>query len=453
MIKFIKLFLLVLIIFNIYRLIIPIASANIPVDNENYKVKDIVNLNQIRLDNNKVVDLYGISINSYVKFDDILKKQSQISVYGLNNSAPYSSPFFFIGESAIEIKKNAQLLLKQLLLDKNVEIIKIVDNRYIVLIEKNNVNSLLLKYGYVSLDSESLVNSEYDSNLIFSENEARVSKLGIWGCTICSIYTNLPGESTSSVFISIQIFALLFLLFSFYLYNKNYSIIAMILFYLCGFYNVVAMTLLNFNSYLWFTVTSIISNILFIVFCILSLVKYSFYNIKLGGTKIVINMILLVAFIIVLFAGIYKIFSNNSNDTHITKYSFVTLKRIPEGFNDKPSGNYLEMPDDSYIQDVSNTELNRMYKVSLIDAVYFSASTFFTVGYGDITPRGILKEIAMVEMLWGYFLQIIIFSAVASRIIKAKGNKDNTVRMLRKKYRSLWREQKFKKLLNIIMRR
>ena|SRR5690554_4474859 len=40
----------------------------------------------------------------------------------------------------------------------------------------------------------------------------------------------------------------------------------------------------------------------------------------------------------------------------------------------------------------------------LEDVMYFSAVTLLTVGYGDITPQGIGRWIAMVEALIGYLL-------------------------------------------------
>ena len=55
---------------------------------------------------------------------------------------------------------------------------------------------------------------------------------------------------------------------------------------------------------------------------------------------------------------------------------------------------------------------NRMYfspKItSAFDAVYFSIVTMATVGYGDITPLGCMRVVALVQILFGIFMIAII---------------------------------------------
>lgn len=41
-------------------------------------------------------------------------------------------------------------------------------------------------------------------------------------------------------------------------------------------------------------------------------------------------------------------------------------------------------------------------------AIYFSAITLLSVGYGDITPYGISRVIAVIEALFGYILPAVI---------------------------------------------
>ncbi len=43
--------------------------------------------------------------------------------------------------------------------------------------------------------------------------------------------------------------------------------------------------------------------------------------------------------------------------------------------------------------------------------IFFSSSTFFTIGYGDIVPRGeYLRTIIIIEMIISHFLSISIFA-------------------------------------------
>lgn len=59
----------------------------------------------------------------------------------------------------------------------------------------------------------------------------------------------------------------------------------------------------------------------------------------------------------------------------------------------------------------------------LEDAMYFSAVTILSVGYGDITPLGIGRWIAMVEAFFGYLLPAaFVVSTVAQIGDKVKGS-------------------------------
>ncbi|OIJ17252.1 ion transporter [Anaerobacillus alkalilacustris] len=59
----------------------------------------------------------------------------------------------------------------------------------------------------------------------------------------------------------------------------------------------------------------------------------------------------------------------------------------------------------------------------LEDALYFSAVTILSVGYGDITPLGIGRWIAMVEAFFGYLLPAaFVVSTVANLKEKIRAN-------------------------------
>ena len=53
-------------------------------------------------------------------------------------------------------------------------------------------------------------------------------------------------------------------------------------------------------------------------------------------------------------------------------------------------------------------------EVRYLDTLYFSAITFTTVGYGDVSPTGILKLVASLEGFLGILL-VLISSFVFSR--------------------------------------
>lgn len=60
------------------------------------------------------------------------------------------------------------------------------------------------------------------------------------------------------------------------------------------------------------------------------------------------------------------------------------------------------------MQDIVLVENGELRQVSILDAlgqaVYFSGVTMLTIGYGDITPVGIGKIIALMQALIGYIL-------------------------------------------------
>ncbi|WP_156291687.1 potassium channel family protein [Oceanobacillus salinisoli] len=67
---------------------------------------------------------------------------------------------------------------------------------------------------------------------------------------------------------------------------------------------------------------------------------------------------------------------------------------------------------------VENGELQQVNVLeSLMNSIYFSGVTMLTIGYGDITPIGIGRFIAMIEALIGYILP----TAFVMKLIQSRG--------------------------------
>src|SRR5699024_6989998 len=58
---------------------------------------------------------------------------------------------------------------------------------------------------------------------------------------------------------------------------------------------------------------------------------------------------------------------------------------------------------------------------SLMRSIYFSGVTLLTIGYGDISPLGVVRFIALVEALIGYILP----TAFVLRLVTRKASNKN----------------------------
>ncbi|MFH1471256.1 MAG: potassium channel family protein, partial [Candidatus Micrarchaeota archaeon] len=54
------------------------------------------------------------------------------------------------------------------------------------------------------------------------------------------------------------------------------------------------------------------------------------------------------------------------------------------------------------------------------DFFYFSAITFFTVGYGDICPMGLTRVVSMIVAFAGHVISVIIVALVVNNYLRSK---------------------------------
>ncbi|WLV25433.1 potassium channel family protein [Aciduricibacillus chroicocephali] len=68
----------------------------------------------------------------------------------------------------------------------------------------------------------------------------------------------------------------------------------------------------------------------------------------------------------------------------------------------------------------SAQELPRGIIEKMLDSIYFSGVTLLTIGYGDISPLGVARGIALVQALVGYVLP----TAFVLRIVQNRAARD-----------------------------
>lgn len=364
-------------------------------DRLKFRIDNVVDLNELKTDTGETIELYGISTEL---FKEYLKGNNNLS-----DNGTYSLQIAY---------KNGILLLDKLLKGKEIEAIRINDKSFLVEINGININQILIQKGYAQV-SRDLIGDNIDTSFFIMEDEARENKVGLWR------YENtvIAGEDATTTIEGFEVLSY---------FPIIYTVIILILFILSlkniknlWIYYIFSISYLTFYFELkFFTIKAVqyliipsgFINIVFILFLIAyhnskSSKKY-FYKTLLGLTVVVIT-------VISIFAGFYYNTSNNQQKFIERKYILSDRSLSNEECVIKPKANYLEIPKDDYMNYIDN---QYSYFLKPIDSLYFSSVTFFTVGYGDIVPKGNTRYYAMAEMLLGYILQTVIFALIISTL-------------------------------------
>jgi hypothetical protein len=59
-----------------------------------------------------------------------------------------------------------------------------------------------------------------------------------------------------------------------------------------------------------------------------------------------------------------------------------------------------------------------VFRPDFFEALYFSAITFTTVGYGDLTPAGLSKVVVIIEAFCGIFLTPLFIVALSRKYLR-----------------------------------
>jgi len=73
-------------------------------------------------------------------------------------------------------------------------------------------------------------------------------------------------------------------------------------------------------------------------------------------------------------------------------------------------------------QDFSSSMIDTDKEISR-DFFYFSAMTFFTVGYGDICPMGLARIVSIFAALVGHLISVVVVALIINNYLRRKDNR------------------------------
>jgi hypothetical protein len=313
---------------------------------------------------------------------------------------------------------NQNVLIRQVQSDSSIK-------TYVVIMKNREIlNNVLIKKGYARVSQ--LTNDNIDLDLLLLQDEAKADKRGIWNSGIVYFHKT-PGNEYKNIaahYITDSSEA------KYYYALMVVCIIGCLVFFIKYYRS-------NKRKYLYFFLTSSVFNsavylfipiilqaryvnlLVAILSCFLIVYLLIHYirdvqikDMNVKKTDILISSMVAIVVIVFTFANGY-LYVSNSED--IRERVLIPLNSEHSTIQiSKPTTNFLDIQD-KYIEDDVNRNL---YYLEPRNALYFSAVTFFTVGYGDITPKGFLIEVAEIEMVLGYLLQIYIISNLAGVVFK-----------------------------------
>ena len=190
-------------------------SHSVSAATENIVTK-VINVNTLEINSKYKIKLYGISSNIYEEYQKF-KEKHDMRPFDINyNTVGELEQYTIEGNTYVE--DDAIKAMQKLLLNKNVHIEAVENNKYIVFFsQKDNfsINQLIIANGFASVDEN--INSNYRMKFLLAEKNAKDNNLGIWNISFKSVSsgsseTTLPNVIyiILSVFIFINLGILIF---------------------------------------------------------------------------------------------------------------------------------------------------------------------------------------------------------------------------------------------------
>jgi hypothetical protein len=138
---------------------------------------------------------------------------------------------------------------------------------------------------------------------------------------------------------------------------------------------------------------------------------------------LLLNSLGLVISVIVLFAAFYFVISSKEPSQGNVTYNYPSFSFSTDPVTFDPCENYIHIPHSNYKIDQYNNVSTYTYYFSLRDAVYYSFTTYFTVGFGDYYPCGeMMQIISIIEMIVSSFLNLTVLSMAINGYLQGTHN-------------------------------
>lgn len=128
-----------------------------------------------------------------------------------------------------------------------------------------------------------------------------------------------------------------------------------------------------------------------IIFCIYDFIYMIYSRKNLSIFRVSLAIFLYVTFVIFSFGTFYMGQSNNLRTESEISYLLPDFKLNYKEEIKRPMGDYIFIPENEYqvLSIIEGKTGTPQYYLTPLNAIYFSATTFFTVGYGDFLPKEI----------------------------------------------------------------
>lgn len=385
------------------------------------RVRAVIDLETIEIDQGEKIKLYGVNSDYYEKYlasykeEDFFKTKTGV-IAGVSKA-------YFKGESIEHLVHRALQFYKELLIGRSVYLKEVrTSQSYIVYLDhdrKHSLNQIAVTSGYVTVSND---NQELP-DLLIQQEEARNAKTGLWNITV--FIKDAGGWSENNfVYVALTLVILNFVvsMFIYVLYTRNRSLLGTIAVY-AGFITTAVATI-GIYSYNEMQLFFWVPPMIIVIFALIGIGEFVYFIYSKKEKSLLFVTAEIVLYIMLVIAGfgiLYQGYSNNIRTQTEISYALPNFNYESGIRTEEPTGNYVAIPENEYKRtehgEVDFKSIERVkYNLSFLNAIYFSATTFFTVGYGDFSPKGFLKIISVIQMIIGYLSQVILFSLLLSKI-------------------------------------